>query len=418
MIERICLANAKVVDVAAEAVLADASILVEDGRIHEVVRQRPSSSEWRAVDAKGRYVVPGLIDGHVHFVLDCGADPRSSFLESDEKQLWEVGRRNAATALRAGITTARDCGAPTPWIFEFQRALARGEFPGPRIITSGCPLTRHGGHLRYFGGEISSNAEVRTTIERQVKAGAGFVKLIASGGGLTPGTNPADADLPLALMREAVDVARALRVRTAAHCHASESIRRAIEAGVDTIEHASFIASDGAHCFDPALATMIRERGIAVCATVIGALRTVQAWQSSSDHTQGGNPAVARLKARWANLEAFVRMGMPLFAGTDCGITNTPFDTLADEIILHQEVGMSAGQALRAATIDSARHLGLADLGEVKPGNFADLLLLDENPLANLRSLRSPAAVMQGGKVVVSRADFACTTASMSSRAG
>ena len=400
--DTICIANARVVDVVHGTVSPERSLLVENGRIGELLPAPPANA--RMFHARGLYVVPGLIDGHVHFALDGGADPRSTFLNSGEPALWEIGRRNAQAAIAAGITTARDCGAPAPWIFDFQQAVARGDFPGPTIICCGRPLTRPGGHLHYFGGEVSTRPQVRALVEQQVRQGAGFVKLIASGGGLTPGTQPSEAELPVELMREAADVARALRVHSAAHCHATESIVRALDAGIEIIEHASFIAADRAHRFDEQIATRIRESGCVVCPTVIGALRTVQRLRHFDPQgSDAGNATIVRLEARRSNLASFYRLRLPMLGGTDCGITDTPFDSLIDELLLYREAGMTAPEALRSVTCDAAKYLNIAGTGEVARGYAADLILLERNPLEDLAALRNPVAVLKAGRFVAQR---------------
>jgi imidazolonepropionase-like amidohydrolase len=335
--ERICLANARVVDVARGVVLPEVSVLIENGCIAAFLEAPLEALLPRTFEARGLYLAPGLIDGHAHFALDGGDDPRNSFLAADEQSLWETGRGNARRAIQAGITSVRDCGAPAPWIFAFQRKVARGGISGPHVLSCGHPLTRPRGHLHFFGGEVSTRQEVRSAVERLAAQGACFIKLVASGGGLTSGTKPGRADLPLELMREAAEVAHGLGIGVASHCHATESIRRALDAGLDTIEHASFTTPAGDCLFEDDTARRIRDQGTAVCPTVIGALRTVRRFRESKmPHHDGDAAAVARLEARQTNIARFCRLGLPLLGGTDCGITDTPFDSLLDELLLYQ----------------------------------------------------------------------------------
>jgi imidazolonepropionase-like amidohydrolase len=403
---RIGITKAQIVDVARGRLLPEASLVIENGQIKEI-REGALGDLYPQLDAKGLYVAPGLIDGHVHFVFDCGADPRQGFLDSTEETLWETGRRNARAAIEAGITTARDCGAPVPWIFELQRQIDSGGIAGPHLLACGCPLTRPTGHLHFFGGEVSNRQEVRSLIERLAAQGASFAKLIASGGGLTPGTRPSEAELSLDLMREAVKTARVLGLRTAAHCHAIEAISRCLDVGMDFIEHASFTTLRGGHFFDEKIAYRMRDQGTIICPTVIGALRTAQRFkQSKRPHNAEDTATVPRLEARQSNLAGFHHLHLPLLGGTDCGITDTPFNSLVDELLLYQEAGMSCAQALRTVTSESARYLRLPRTGEIRVDYAADLILLDGNPLEDLNCLRQPVAVLKAGQVMIQR----CTT--------
>ena len=225
---------------------------------------------------------------------------------------------------------------------------------------------------RREGISVASAAEVRATVEQLLAEANEFIKIMASGGGLMPGTRPADADFPYGLMREAVAVAHANGRTVAAHCHATESIRRAVRAGVDIIEHASFVDADGRHCFVHSVCEEIRDHSIAICPTVAGALRSADAFPKNGPVNTLDVGAVARLRTRLTNAVQFYRVGVKLVAGTDCGITQTSFDSLVDELLAHRQAGMSTAEALRSATSDSARILRLGKVGEVRIGYRAD----------------------------------------------
>ncbi len=248
---------------------------------------------------------------------------------------------------------------------------------------------------------MSTTAEVRAAVLRQLHDGNEFIKLIASGGGLTPNTDPAAADLAQPLMSEAVGVAHAQGAAVASHCHATESMERALVAGVDVIEHASFVTRDG-HRFDGAIACRLRSAGIVVDPTVVGALRSAAEIRRAG---QSANPAavsaIARLEGRLTNAARYRELGLKIVAGTDAGVTATGFDSLVDELLAYQSVGFSAAEALRAATCDAAEFLALGERGQVRVGWQADLVLLENDPLLDLETLRRPALVMKAGRVVV-----------------
>jgi imidazolonepropionase-like amidohydrolase len=391
--------NATVIDVDAGVARGGMNILVRDGRI-ESVSTTPVTCRAYRIDAAGAWVCPGLIDGHVHLFLDAGCAPRTAFLNSTDDEKFETAARNAAVAISAGITTVRDCGGPAALVFRFQQAVERGDLPGPRILAAGSPLTRPRGHCHFFGVEIATPAEVRRAVDGQVRQGAAFVKLIASGGGLTPGTHPSEADLPLEIMREAVTAARANGIHVAAHCHAVESIARALDAGVDTIEHASFVRKQGAPEIDPELAARIRDAGVVVSPTAISGIRIAQGIRESGTQNGHDRAAVERLESRRRHTARFCEAGVRILAGTDCGVANTPFDSLLDELLEYVNVGMSTAAALRSATSDSARFLNQPLLGRLEAGSSADLLLLSGNPLESLDHLRNPMLVMKEGDIV------------------
>ena len=157
------LSNANIVDVANGAILSNRSLVLRDENITFIAdaSSAPGENADVATDVAGRYLCPGLIDAHVHFFLDGGPDPRGRYLESDDEALMACARDNARLALEAGSTTMRDCGAPAPLMFDFQRRGKGGEIPGPHIGSCGYPLMRPKGHCHFMGGEVSGADDVR-----------------------------------------------------------------------------------------------------------------------------------------------------------------------------------------------------------------------------------------------------------------
>jgi imidazolonepropionase-like amidohydrolase len=401
MENNLCIRNAHLVDVAGGQILSGQSVILQDGKIHQITETVPKT-RGETLDATGLYLCPGLIDCHVHFFWDAGPDPRGTYLGSDDKARMALAQHNARIALAAGITTMRDLAAPAPLMFEFQRQVERGQVPGPHIISCGYALMRPKGHCHFMGGgEVSTVEEVYRLSEAQLAQGAGFVKLMASGGGLTPGTVPHEADLPLELMRAAAEVAHAHGVQITAHCHATESIERAVDAGLDMIEHANFVEPPGRYRYDEDIAKHIRDQGIVVSPTAYGALQTARRFRQTGDaHNPNDVAAVERLEGRVINTAHFHRLGMKIIAGTDCGATNSPFDCLIDELLTYTQAGLSNGEALQSATSRSAEYLALPERGQIKEGYWADLTLLQGNPLEDLNRLRTPLKVFKSGQLV------------------
>ncbi len=398
-----CIQDANLVDVRGGTILERRTAIIQGDRIASV---GPAPSDWsgQTIDGTGLYLCPGLIDCHVHFFLDAGGDPRGSYIGSDDDARMATAVSNAGIAIEAGITTMRDCGAPGPLMFQFQRQVERNEILGPHIISCGHALMRPKGHCHFLGGEVATVDELRRMIEWHLEQGAGFVKLMASGGGLTPGTVPHEADLALELMKVAADMAHANGVQITAHCHATESVERAIEADLDMIEHVSYVEAPGRYRYDAEITQRIKDRGIVVSPTVYGALQTARRFrQMGAAHNPGDVAAVERLEGRFTNAGHFHRLGMKIIGGTDCGATNTPFNSLVDEIDSYTEAGLSRAEALRTVTSEGAALMKLPKLGEVKEDYRADLTLVKGNPLEDLGVLRTPHTVIKSGRIVHQR---------------
>jgi imidazolonepropionase-like amidohydrolase len=395
--------HAKFVDPDLNLVVGEQDIEIDAGRISRISMpgEVPKRVDRVEIDASGCYVCPGLIDAHVHLFLDAGERPRSTFLSANDEELLDTAAANLRLALSAGITTARDCGGPAELVFRVQKAVERGDLLGPRVLPAGAPITRPKGHCHFFGIEVTTPQEAAGAVDKQARNDATFIKLIASGGGLTPGTRPEEADLPVEIMRAIVRAAHANGLQVAAHCHAVESIVRALDAGVDTIEHASFTGPGGMPQFDTEIAARIKDNGTVVSPTAISGIRIAEAIRASGAGNGTSGISIARLEARRHHLAKFCEAGVSLIAGTDCGVTNTPFNSLADELDEYVRAGLSRAEALAAATSASARYLGLHHLGKVKTGFSADLLLLSGNPLDDLRHLRNPRLVMKQGEILL-----------------
>ena len=203
------------------------------------------------LDASGMTLLPGLIDAHVHLAWDktlyniYSAEDYQARLRArnPERQLVRAGH-HAQLALAAGVTTVRDCGADDFAVLALRDAINSGEFVGPRILASGRPITTTAGHI-YSGWGVDSADEVRKAVRFLAGQRVDFIKLVASGGTTTPGTNITRAQYTLEEIRVAVQEAHRLGLQLAAHAISTDSIRLAAEAGVDTIEHCSWIGSDG-----------------------------------------------------------------------------------------------------------------------------------------------------------------------------
>jgi imidazolonepropionase-like amidohydrolase len=300
----------------------------------------------------------------------------------------------ALAMLRAGITTARDLGGGAGHELELRDRIARGEVPGPRLLCAGQPVTSPRGHCWFWGGEARGEAELRAVVARQLERGADWIKVMATGGMLTRGSDPLRAQLDVAGLRTVVSAARAGGRRVAAHCHGTPGIRNAVAAGVATVEHCSFSGAEGfGSDFDPGLAHQIAARGVWVSPTVNAG------WGGRA--RRDGTPT--RFAERMSRaLGALRAAGARFVASTDAGIPNVAHDRLAEGLAVFAELsGLGPSGALRAATSSAAEALDLAcETGRLAVGLAADVLVVEGDPLADLGALRRVRLVVARGRPV------------------
>lgn len=381
------------------------SVVVRDGRIERVMpaAELPTSEVERArrerhfIQGSGAALIPGLIDLHVHLVWDGSDDPvRSLALESHDATLLKaVGF--AQTSLRAGITTVRDLGSVDDLAIRVGEGVEAGWIQGPWVIASGRSLIMTGGHDPFWGLAVDGPDEALKGVRTQIAAGARVIKVSATGGvyGRPHGESVDDVELLPEELRAIVDQAHRRGVKVAAHAIGEQGIRNCVEAGIDTIEHGHFLT--------PELAREMAARGVALIPTLF-------VYQQIAESS--AIPAYAREKARaiverhqqaltWAR-EAGVRIG----AGSDAGSPMTPHPALLDELDSLVNAGLSPTDALRAATSDAARILGLEhEIGFVREGHVADLALVAGEPWQATSHLRQPRAVIARGQRIVQRLD-------------
>ncbi len=395
--------------------IADQAILVTGDRIaavgprREIRRQAPRDAEQ--IDLSRACVTPGLIDGHTH--LSLAGDGRNyieMFSETDEMMVL-TGAMNLRKHLAAGITTIREHGARNRVGFTIKEGLERGYIPGPRMLVSGRPITCTGGHFHMCNEEADGEAEVRRSVRRLVHEGADYIKIMASGGG-TAGTIPGRASYTVEELHAIVHEAHHFHRLTAAHCRAKESMVRAVEAGIDLMEHAEFLDPDDQLRFDPKLAEMMAESGIWISPTL-------QAWtgypaivrlteqREAGTLSPEGEAELDRLEERAeVRLDVMRRMldyGMQdrIVPGTDSGVGDLAFGHLDYDLQLLVRVGFTPAEALVSATRISAEAIGMGnELGVIAPGKVADLAAFDGDPTIDVSAVSRVVAVFQGGQRV------------------
>jgi imidazolonepropionase-like amidohydrolase len=370
------------------------SIWVRAGRIEAVgaEAERAYPGEDRR-DARGRFALPGLIDAHVHLELDPSLRTPAEQLALSEP-VREAGVATRARAmLRAGITTARDCGGGAHREHALRQRIDSGDALGPRLLCCGQPLTTPGGHCHFWGGEVESEASIRQMIDRQIDAGSDWIKVMATGGVFTKGSSARATQFDRATLTQIVEHARRADRFVAAHCHGTRGIDFALEAGVRTLEHASFAGPDG---FGTDLDDALMAR-----------IAAAESWVST---TVNGGWGRRLLNKEGAPSDFFLRMsnclrrqraaGIRFIASTDAGIPGVEHHDLVSGLIaLAQFADLPPVEVLRMATSEAALALGLeAETGRIEPGLSADLLLVDEDPLEDLARLREPSVVVFRGE--------------------
>lgn len=340
----------------------------------------------------GLVLAPGLIDAHVHLCLDESSEPLAAFRAASSQALAALMRAQAARTLAAGVTTVRDLGAPTSLILtlreEIYAAIRSGGAIGPRIMASGAPITSPGGHVHEMGGAVRGSAAMREAVRARAAAGVDLIKVMATGGGSSPHTDPQTCQFDDDEFTAAVDTASAAGLPVACHAHADAGIAQAVRAGVRTIEHGSYASE--------ASLQAMAAGGIALVPTLAPAVATL-----AQDLPVARKAAIVdRFEARQAAVRAAYRLGVPLAAGTDAGVAFTTHGDVAAEVIALVGCGLPVEVALASAWQRAAQALRRDDLGILVPGAHSDLLVLDADPRADLRILTRPRAVMLAGRWV------------------
>jgi len=296
----------------------------------------------------------------------------------------------AAAMVSAGITTARDLGGGGWHELTLRDRIASGAVAGPRLLCAGQPVTTPGGHCHFWGGEAADLNSARQVIDRQVAHGVDLIKVMATGGMYTRGSNPAGAQFDLATLTGIVAAADAHGLPVAAHCHGTQGIEFAAAAGVRTIEHCSWMGANGwAGNYEDAIARLMLERGVWVSPTVN------RGWRRYLDSDDPGK--LQRIRAAF---QAMAALGIPFVASTDAGIPGVLHHQLPEALAVFAAISEFSNETvLHSATAGAAEALGLEALtGRLAEGMSADLLLVDGDPLEDLSALARPVGVWAAGR--------------------
>lgn len=361
-----------------------AVVLVASGKVVGV----SSEAAPDALDLGDVTLMPGLIDSHIHLCFNATTDVVGHLSTVDDEQLLAEMREAGRRALMAGITTVRDLGDRGYTALRLRAETATDPHAGPQILSSGPPVTVVKGHCWYLGGETEGVEGVRAAVRQRAERGVDVIKVMATGGELTPGTSSHIPSYGLEELRAMAGEAHRHGLPITAHAHGAQGIRHAAEAGFDMVEHCSFITEDGVAADDEVIALLVRN-GVTVVSTM-GVLP--------------GLPVPPRIEAMLPHLAAASRRvresGVTMALSSDAGIGPAkPHDVLpwAADMYVHRN-GATPLEALRGMTSVAAQACRVADRkGRIAPGYDADLLAVQGDPLSDIRALTRPVAVFRLG---------------------
>jgi imidazolonepropionase-like amidohydrolase len=352
-------------------------------------------------------LLPGLIDAHAHLTLPANRLTYERMFEEPDEMMALVSLRNLQRHLASGVTTLRDNGGRNRVTFVVREALRRGYFVGPRLLLAGRPLTHRMGHFHFCNGEADGEVEIRAAVRQLVAEGADHIKIMASGGG-TAGTLPQYASYTSQEMRVAVETAHGLGRPTTAHCRARQSMHNALDAGLDCIEHAEFLAPTDTGMakydiqYDERLTDRLLHTGTFVSFTFQagGYTTLLELRQDPKMDAQGRDELERYFEAKRRLFGRLLHDGMlpRIVISTDAGPGDTEFGHLEHGLELAVESGMSPMQALESVTRIAAEACGVSNLvGTLEVGKAADLVVVEGNPLERLGAIVDVRAVYVEG---------------------
>jgi imidazolonepropionase-like amidohydrolase len=363
-------------------------LMIEGDRIAEI----RGAAEGVAPDASAACITPGMVNAHVHLIGSGEANMMNSIALMDQNQMMLAAVENAAKSLRAGVTTVRDLGSASGIAQALRDAIDRGSIPGPRIRAAGRVLCMTGGHGWWIGRPVDSPWDARKAVREEMRDGADCIKVIATGGVLTKGAVPGNAQLLPDELESAISEAHRHGLRVASHAIGAEGIKNALRAGIDSIEHGHMLDDEALELFKARDAYLVPTLAAPTCIL---------------EHIHdGGQPAYVIEKAQTVN-EAMLRnirrafeAGVKIAGGSDAGTPYNLHENYAYEVeLMHRLLGMTPRQALHAATNVASELIGL-QRGTLAPGEPADLLLLARDINEDIRSLREPQCVIKAGTTI------------------
>lgn len=385
-------------------IMEHAAIVIDQNHIADILSWEEADAAYpeAAVDIRpDAWAIPGLIDAHVHLSFSGDDDPYHDMLAEKNNQPLMMLRlvRNAQASLLAGITTVRDCGAATEGIYYLRDAICEGSLRGSAIVASGRPFTITGGHCWFLNREVEGVDNIRKEARQSIKDGADFLKIMISGGNMTPHSRSEILQYSQEEVTAFTHEAHARGKMTSAHVHTTEGIRIAVNAGIDTMEHCSFIDTSGNIDYDPLLVDTMIKNGTILCSAFGASYRLPLSELPPEKQEFWRTFRQKRIDVT----SHMIRQGICFAAGTDAGCRLTKFSEYSKNFnILKENLNMTNIDILKSATINAAKCCGLQkEIGSIEKGKRADITLLGKNPIEDISAYSNIHAVYQYGRLVV-----------------
>jgi len=387
----------------APAVRGGAAVLIEGDTIRAVgpLDDVPAPPGAKVVELDDATILPGIVDGHVHLMLCQPSDPAYARVQADRAHLFAWAAGNAQACLAAGLTTVYDCGGPGDNTLVLRDAIAAGLFSGPRVLAAGAPITTTGGHCNWLGNRADTRDDVIKATRKLVEQGADFVKVMATGGSLTPASNRHTPQYSQAELEALIGEAHRLKRRVVAHCNAAEGIRRSVPAGVDSIAHCNWLGPTPEYLdYDDALARRMGAQGTRVDLNIAQAIDPFEGRDGAlRDWPPGGD----RPRTRWEIVRHMQGYGVGVYLTSDA--IGRGYDLLPRTLALMPgRFGDAPADLIRLVTSSPARAMGLENqIGALKPGLSADVLVVRGDAERDLGGLARPELVYLRGELVAER---------------
>ncbi len=382
------------------------TIVVEDDRIVEIRNGYSDPDEFEGdvtvIDLKDRFVLPGLMDMHVHLQFELGPSNDSENLKMSRQQIEMRSVMFGMRTLLAGFTTVRDVGSWEQEMYALRDGINNGWVDGPRIIAAGgVGIT--GGHADISGVkpelmEVFTSENIcdgpydcRRATRNAIKYGADLIKITSTGGVLTDRATGTGQQMEMDELREVVLAAKRMGRKVASHAHQEDGIIAALKAGVDSIEHGTYTGSEAIKLF--------KQTGAYLVPTLLAGETVVRMAKESDFMSQAIKEKAIRIGGDMqGNFEKVFKAGVKIAFGTDSGVSK--HGNNAREAVLMAKAGMPAMEIIKSATVNSADLLGMSSLiGTIEAGKFADIIAVDGSPVDNIEELLDVDFVMKGGKV-------------------
>jgi imidazolonepropionase-like amidohydrolase len=391
--DTLVLSGARIIDGTGTEPVRGRSVVVERGVITAVVEDA-RAPRGNGVDLAGHTLLPGLINSHVHLCLGAEADPARPMREEPLALTAIKALLRARETARAGVTTVRDLGGREYAELAARRAIQEGLIDGPRIVAAGRPVCMTGGHGHWLGREADGPDDARKAVREQLKAGADVIKIIATGGVLTPGVEPGSPQMTFEEMRAAIEEARKAGRRTAAHAMAATGISEAIDAGITSIEHGVYLTEE--------IVAHMRRDGTFLVPTLNAPAAIATGGLAAGIPEYMVRKSEQVVPPHVASFQLAHRAGVRIAAGADSGTPLNFHGSLLPELTLMVKYGMTPLEVIRAATVTAADCLGLGEVtGRVAPGYAADLIAVAGDPAERIETLADLKLVLVNGRIIV-----------------